>query len=63
MVALLFLQTVVTLINEAIGATGVVSQECKAVVAQYGQTIMDLLLAEVRNHNLLSFDFSAFTHP
>lgn len=35
------------MINHAIGATGVVSQECKAVVEQYGQTIMDLLLSEV----------------
>lgn len=51
------------MINQAIGATGVVNQECKAVVARYGETIMDLLLAEVRNHNLLSFDFSAFTRP
>ncbi|KAE7995380.1 hypothetical protein FH972_000187 [Carpinus fangiana] len=38
--------TVITMINQAIGASGVVSQECKAVVEQYGQTIMDLLLAE-----------------
>lgn len=35
------------MINHAIGASGVVSQECRAVVSQYGQTIMDLLLAEV----------------
>lgn len=42
------------MINHAIGAAGVVSQECKAVVAQYGQTIMDLLLAEVSTvYNLL----------
>lgn len=41
------LQTVVAMINKAIGANGVVSQECKAVVQQYGQTIMELLLAEV----------------
>ncbi|KAK9268284.1 hypothetical protein L1049_010727 [Liquidambar formosana] len=32
---------VITMINHAIGASGVVSQECKAVVAQYGQTIME----------------------
>ncbi|CAN1165690.1 Aspartic proteinase A1 [Linum perenne] len=37
---------VITMINKAIGATGIVSQECKAVVAQYGRTILDLLLAE-----------------
>lgn len=35
------------MINHAIGAAGVVSQECKAVVEQYGQTIVDLLLTEV----------------
>ncbi|GLU23334.1 hypothetical protein SLE2022_393510 [Rubroshorea leprosula] len=38
--------TIITMINQAIGASGVVSQECKAVVQQYGQTIIDLLLAE-----------------
>ncbi|KAM7262775.1 hypothetical protein ACFE04_000458 [Oxalis oulophora] len=38
--------TIVTMINHAIGAKGVVSQQCKAVVSQYGQTILDLLLAE-----------------
>uniref|UniRef100_A0A5B6ZR44 Phytepsin n=2 Tax=Davidia involucrata TaxID=16924 RepID=A0A5B6ZR44_DAVIN len=39
---------VITMINHAIGASGVVSQQCKAVVGQYGQTIMDLLLAEAQ---------------
>lgn len=43
----LSLQTVITMINHAIGASGVVSQQCKAVVEQYGQTILDLLLSEV----------------
>ncbi|KAK8517285.1 hypothetical protein V6N13_092568 [Hibiscus sabdariffa] len=37
--------SVITMINQAIGAAGVVSQECKAVVQQYGQTIIDLLVA------------------
>lgn len=41
------MQAIITEINEKIGATGVVSQECKTVVAQYGQQILDLLLAEV----------------
>ena len=36
-----------TEINEKIGAAGVVSQECKTVVSQYGQQILDLLLEEV----------------
>ncbi|XP_042520313.1 aspartic proteinase-like [Macadamia integrifolia] len=38
--------TIITEINHAIGASGVVSQQCKTVVAQYGQTILDLLSAE-----------------
>lgn len=46
--------TVVTMINQAIGATGIISQECKAVVTQYGQTIMDLLLAEVQPKKICS---------
>ncbi|GLT29419.1 hypothetical protein SLA2020_042900 [Shorea laevis] len=37
---------IIAMINQAIGASGVVSQECKAVVQQYGQTIIDLLLTE-----------------
>lgn len=41
------------MINQAIGANGVVSQECKAVVDQYGQTIIDLLVAEVNTGLLL----------
>ncbi|XP_073299050.1 aspartic proteinase-like isoform X2 [Primulina huaijiensis] len=46
--------TVVTMINHAIGATGVVSQECKAVVEQYGQTIMDLLMSEAQPKKICS---------
>ncbi|KAK9935994.1 hypothetical protein M0R45_012861 [Rubus argutus] len=46
--------TVITMINHAIGATGVVSQECKAVVQQYGQTIMELLLAEAQPKKICS---------
>ncbi|CAH2062649.1 unnamed protein product, partial [Thlaspi arvense] len=40
------MMTAIDGINHAIGASGVVSQECKAVVQQYGQQIMDLLLAQ-----------------
>ncbi|XAR53802.1 Phytepsin [Bertholletia excelsa] len=46
--------TVITMINKAIGASGVVSQECKAVVEQYGQTILDLLLAEAQPQKICS---------
>ncbi|KAE8670557.1 Aspartic proteinase [Hibiscus syriacus] len=45
---------VIAMINHEIGATGVVSQECKAVVQQHGQTIIDLLLAEVNSSFILS---------
>ncbi|KAJ4725128.1 putative Aspartic proteinase [Melia azedarach] len=38
--------TIITEVNHAIGATGVVSQECKAVVSQYGETIIEMLLAK-----------------
>ncbi|KAJ7558159.1 hypothetical protein O6H91_04G027100 [Diphasiastrum complanatum] len=34
-------------INQAIGANGVVSEQCKVVVAQYGDQIVELLLAQV----------------
>ena len=40
------------MINKAIGASGVVSQQCKTVVDQYGQTILDLLLSEVSVLNI-----------
>ncbi|GKV39586.1 hypothetical protein SLEP1_g47341 [Rubroshorea leprosula] len=33
-------------VNHAIGATGVVSQECRLVVSQYGETIIEMLLAK-----------------
>lgn len=41
------LQGIVTEINQAIGAKGVVSNECKMVVQQYGDQIVEMLLAEV----------------
>ncbi|OMP04379.1 Peptidase A1 [Corchorus olitorius] len=37
---------VITEVNYAIGATGVVSQECKTVVAEYGEIIIDKILAK-----------------
>jgi phytepsin len=45
---------IITEINEKIGATGVVSQECKTVVSQYGQQILDLLLAETQPGKICS---------
>ncbi|XP_073033887.1 aspartic proteinase-like [Primulina eburnea] len=46
--------TVVAMINHAIGAAGIVSQECKAVVEQYGQIIMDLLISEAQPKKICS---------
>ncbi|KAL5975410.1 hypothetical protein ACLOJK_019732 [Asimina triloba] len=41
-------------INHAIGADGVVSQECKEVVAQYGEQIINLLLSEAQPQKICS---------
>lgn len=38
---------IITQINEAIGATGIISQECKTVVGQYGDLIIELLLEKL----------------
>jgi len=40
-------QGIVAEINQAIGATGVVSNECKMVVKQYGDQIVEMLLEQV----------------
>ncbi|KAK9155659.1 hypothetical protein Sjap_003139 [Stephania japonica] len=45
---------IITEINHAIGATGVLSQECKTVVSQYGQMILELLLAEASPKKICS---------
>eukprot|EP01018_Ginkgo_biloba_P024543 Gb_04762 [translate_table: standard] len=37
---------IVAQINHAIGASGIISQECKSVVSQYGDLIMELLTAQ-----------------
>ncbi|KAG1334943.1 Aspartic proteinase [Cocos nucifera] len=36
--------TIIAEVNQKIGAAGVVSQQCKAVVAQYGEKIMEMLM-------------------
>ncbi|XP_030453556.1 aspartic proteinase-like [Syzygium oleosum] len=46
--------TIITEVNHAIGAAGVVSEECKAVVAQYGETIIQMLLAKEEPHKICS---------
>lgn len=45
---------VVTEINHAIGAEGIVSAECKEVVTQYGDLIWDLLISGVRPDKVCS---------
>ena len=40
-------QPIITEINHAIGAEGVVSAECKEVVSQYGDLIWELLISGV----------------
>ncbi|KRZ64810.1 Aspartic proteinase oryzasin-1, partial [Trichinella papuae] len=46
--------TIIAEINQKIGASGVVSQECKAVVVQYGQQILDMLLSETQPAKICS---------
>lgn len=46
--------SVITEINQKIGAAGVVSQECKTVVAQYGQQILDMLVAQTKPAQICS---------
>ncbi|XP_057458098.1 aspartic proteinase A1-like isoform X2 [Lotus japonicus] len=46
--------SVIAQINNAIGAAGVVSQECKAVVAQYGKTILDKMVNEALPQQICS---------
>ncbi|XP_077226954.1 aspartic proteinase A1 [Tasmannia lanceolata] len=46
--------TVITEINHAVGAAGVVSQECKTVVSQYGELIMEMLLSEANPRKICS---------
>jgi hypothetical protein len=42
-----FFQSIVTEVNHAIGAEGIVSTECKQVVSQYGDLIWNLLISGV----------------
>ncbi|KAH7510518.1 aspartic proteinase A1 [Ziziphus jujuba] len=46
--------TIITQINHAIGASGVVSQECKTLVEQYGKEILEMLLAEAQPQKICS---------
>ncbi|KAL5583634.1 hypothetical protein UlMin_016076 [Ulmus minor] len=46
--------TIITELNHAIGAAGVVSQECKAIVAEYGETIIKSLLEKDQPQKICS---------
>lgn len=46
--------TIITQINHAIGAEGVVSAECKEIVAQYGEMIIELLISKTRPDKICS---------
>ncbi|XP_059313378.1 cyprosin-like [Lycium ferocissimum] len=46
--------TIVTQLNHAIGAEGIVSMECKTIVSQYGEMIWDLLVSGVRPDQVCS---------
>ncbi|XP_060667815.1 aspartic proteinase [Ziziphus jujuba] len=46
--------TVVTEINHAIGAEGLISSECKEIVSQYGNLIWDLLVSGVEPNKVCS---------
>ncbi|WCJ37538.1 Aspartic proteinase [Euphorbia peplus] len=46
--------TVISQINHAIGASGVVSQECKTVVEQYGKVILEMLVTQAAPEKICS---------
>jgi len=46
--------TVITQINHAIGASGVMSQECRTIVDQYGKLIIEMLLSEAQPQKICS---------
>ncbi|KAK9056768.1 hypothetical protein SSX86_024131 [Deinandra increscens subsp. villosa] len=45
---------VITQINQAIGAAGMMSQQCKTLVNQYGKTILEMLLYETQPEKICS---------
>ncbi|CAA6653839.1 unnamed protein product [Spirodela intermedia] len=46
--------TIITQINHAIGAEGIISTECKEIVSQYGELILELLIAQARPSKICS---------
>ncbi|GJX88915.1 kinesin-like protein KIN-10A, partial [Tanacetum coccineum] len=57
-------KAVITQINQAIGAAGVMSQQCKTLVDHYGKTIIEMLLTEEGEGGLnASASFVAKANP
>lgn len=53
--------SIISLVNHAIGSNGVVNQECNIVVAEYGKTIIKMLLEKgPTTENLLTDRFVHF---
>ncbi|KAL4312002.1 hypothetical protein GQ457_01G036410 [Hibiscus cannabinus] len=46
--------TIITQINHAIGAAGVISQECKTMVSEYGKTLLEMLVSETQPQKVCS---------
>ncbi|KAI3769674.1 hypothetical protein L6452_00784 [Arctium lappa] len=46
--------TIITQINQAIGAAGVMSQQCKSLVDQYGKSMIEMLLSEEQPEKICS---------
>ncbi|CAM0879731.1 unnamed protein product [Alopecurus aequalis] len=46
--------TIVAQVNHAIGAEGIISTECKQVVSEYGEMILEMLVAQTRPQKVCS---------
>ncbi|WP_323192941.1 pepsin-like aspartyl protease, partial [Halostella sp. PRR32] len=46
--------TIIAQINEAIGGSGIANKECKTVVNQYGEQIINLLLSQISSKKVCS---------
>ncbi|KAH7366160.1 hypothetical protein KP509_18G065800 [Ceratopteris richardii] len=45
---------IITAINQAIGATGVMNQQCKAMVTQYGDSMIEMLMQKMSPYKICS---------
>ncbi|XP_050212846.1 aspartic proteinase A1-like isoform X2 [Mercurialis annua] len=55
-----FSQTVVTQINHDIGASGIISQQCKTMIEQYGEVILEMLLSQATGKICSQIGFCTF---